>query len=146
MKYYLYDNLNESWSEELYTLQELLFMNNLDDTALLSSEDGQNTLTLGEAKDLQTKQVPDSKIDFPPIPTQPQVKLFSDDNKVATKLGKKEYKVVSIRNKRIDPMKLETILNGYAEMGYIVVSSTSAKVQEFTGFVTELTIILERDK
>lgn len=146
MKYYLYDNLNESWSEELYTLQELLFMNNLDDTALLSSEDGQNTLTLGEAKDLQTKQVPDSKADLPPIPTQPQVKLFSDDNKVATKLGKKEYKVVSIRNKWIDPMKLETILNGYAEMGFIVVSSTSAKVQEFTGSTTELTIILERDK
>lgn len=50
MKYYIYDNEACSWSEELYTLPELLVREDLDDSSFLATEDGMTTLTLGEAK------------------------------------------------------------------------------------------------
>lgn len=139
MKYYLLDSTTNTWSEELYTLKALLLMGNLDDSSILATEDGKKTLTLGEAKTTASVR-----------PVQEKVKMFTSSRPTAAGLGKKEYKVLSQKDKwysgKFDPALLEKALNDYAEMGYRVVCSSTASIQGFTGTREEMIIILERDK
>lgn len=139
MKYYLLDRVSNTWSEKLYTLQELLFMNDIDDSAVLATQDGQQTLSLGEAK--AASQVQD---------VSEKVKLFTVSRTAAPSSGKKEYKVLSQKDKwysgKFDPSMLEKALNDYAEMGYQVICSSTATIQSLTGAREEMIIILERDK
>lgn len=139
MKYYLLDSTTNTWSEELYTLKALLLMGNLDDSSILATEDGKKTLTLGEAKTTASVQ-----------PVQEKVKMFTSSRPTAPSPGKKEYKVLSQKDKwysgKFDPALLEKALNDYAEMGYRVVCSSTASIQGFTGTREEMIIILERDK
>ena len=145
MKYYLLDNASNCWSEQLYTLPELLFMSYLDDSSILATEDGQSTLTLGEAR---------ASRKLPPIPSTPptpeKVKLFTNNHPTTTGQGKKEYKVLTQKDKwyssKFDPALLEKALNDYADMGYRVVCSSTASIQGITGMREEMIIILERDK
>ncbi len=144
MKYYLLDRMTNSWSKTLYTLEDLLFMNTLDDTTLLATEDGKTPLTLKEA--METRPV---KL-FTEEPPQESVKLFTSSRPGTTGSGKKEYKVLSQKDKwyssKFDPELLEKALNDYAEMGYRVVCSSTATFQGFTGAREEMIIILEREK
>lgn len=121
-------------------------MNDLDDSSVLATEDGQTTLTLGKAK--AQEQV--GKQTLPPIPTAEKVKFFSSVRPTSSSQGKKEYKVLSQKDKwysgKFDPALLEKALNDYAEMGYQVVCSSTATMQGFTGTREEMIIILERDK
>jgi hypothetical protein len=59
----------------------------------------------------------------------------------------KEYKVLTQKDKwfssKFDPEKLEDAMNGYAEEGWRVVTTTTAVI---TGSREELITILERDK
>lgn len=139
MKYYLLDSTTNTWSEELYTLKSLLLMGNLDDSSILATEDGKKTLTLGEAKTTASVR-----------PVQEKVKMFTSSRPIAAGPGKKEYKVLSQKDKwysgKFDPALLEKALNDYAEMGYRVVCSSTASIQGFTGTREEMIIILERDK
>lgn len=139
MKYYLLDSTTNTWSEELYTLKALLLMGNLDDSSIFATEDGKKTLTLGEAKTTASVR-----------PVQEKVKMFTSSRPTAAGPGKKEYKVLSQKDKwysgKFDPALLEKALNDYAEMGYRVVCSSTASIQGFTGTREEMIIILERDK
>lgn len=139
MKYYLLDSIANTWSEKLYTLKALLLMDNLDDSAVLATEDGKTTLTLGEAKANESVR-----------PVQERVKMFTASRATSASPGKKEYKVLSQKDKwytgKFDPALLEKALNDYAEMGYRVVCSSTASIQGFTGTREEMIIILERDK
>lgn len=139
MKYYLLDSITNTWSEKLYTLKALLLMDNLDDSAVLATEDGKTTLTLGEAKANESVR-----------PVQERVKMFTASRATSASPGKKEYKVLSQKDKwytgKFDPALLEKALNDYAEMGYRVVCSSTASIQGFTGTREEMIIILERDK
>lgn len=139
MKYYLLDSIANTWSEKLYTLKALLLMDNLDDSAVLATEDGKTTLTLGEAKVNESVR-----------PVQERVKMFTASRATSASPGKKEYKVLSQKDKwytgKFDPALLEKALNDYAEMGYRVVCSSTASIQGFTGTREEMIIILERDK
>lgn len=139
MKYYLLDSITNTWSEKLYTLKALLLMDNLDDSAVLATEDGKTTLTLGEAKAKESVR-----------PVQERVKMFTASRATSASPGKKEYKVLSQKDKwytgKFDPALLEKALNDYAEMGYRVVCSSTASIQGFTGTREEMIIILERDK
>lgn len=139
MKYYLLDSITNTWSEKLYTLKALLLMDNLDDSAVLATEDGKTTLTLGEAKANESVR-----------PVQERVKMFTASRASSARPGKKEYKVLSQKDKwytgKFDPALLEKALNDYAEMGYRVVCSSTASIQGFTGTREEMIIILERDK
>lgn len=138
MKYFLLDSMTNSWSKELYSLEDLLFMNNLDDSSILATEDGKNVLTLGEAKKGIKQQV------------QNQVKMFTSSRSAATSSSIKEYKVLSQKDKwysgKFDPALLEKALNDYAKMGYQVICSSTASIQGLTGTREEMIIILERDK
>ncbi len=139
MKYFLLDSITNMWSEKLYTLEDLLFMNNLDDSSVLATEDGKTTLTLGEAKAANPIQ---------PVPGK--VKMFTSPRSTATGSRKKEYKVLSQKDKwysgKFDPDLLEKALNDYAEMGYQVICSSTATIQGLTGPREEMIIIMERDK
>lgn len=139
MKYYLLDSITNTWSEKLYTLKALLLMDNLDDSAVLATEDGKTTLTLGEAKANESVR-----------PVQERVKMFTASRATSASPGKKAYKVLSQKDKwytgKFDPALLEKALNDYAEMGYRVVCSSTASIQGFTGTREEMIIILERDK
>lgn len=151
MKYFLLDSITNSWSEELYSLEDLLFMNNLDDSSVLATEDGKMTLTLGEAKAAKPMQPVQKPVKmFTNQPPQESVKLFTSSRPSATSSGKKEYKVLSQKDKwysgKFDPELLEKALNDYAEMGYQVICSTTATIQGFAGAREEMIIILERDK
>lgn len=120
-------------------MEDLLFMNNLDDSSVLATEDGKTTLTLGEAKASNPIQ---------PVPRK--VKMFTSSRTAVTGSGKKEYKVLSQKDKwysgKFDPELLEKALNDYAEMGFQVICSSTATIQGLTGAREEMIIILERDK
>lgn len=134
MKYYLLNNVSNTWSEELYTLEEL---SHLDGSSVLATADGKRTLTLAEAK--ASTSAPVGK-----------VKMFTSSRPTATNSGKKEYKVLSQKDKwysgKFDPALLEKALNDYADMGYQVVCSTTASIPSLTGTREEMILILERDK
>ncbi len=62
----------------------------------------------------------------------------------------KQYKVLTQKDKwfsgKFDPDKLEQALNAYAQQGWSVVTSASAKVRAVIGGEREeMVIILERD-
>ena len=65
--------------------------------------------------------------------------------------GRKQYKILTQKDEwfsgKFDPESLERAINGYAELGWRVVSSVTAT---FPGFITgnreEMVIIMERDK
>lgn len=136
MKYYLLDRANNAWSKETYTLEEL---SHHDGSSVLAAEDGSKTLTLAEAKASAAVAAPAGK-----------VKMFTSSRPTATSSGKKEYKVLSQKDKwysgKFDPELLEKALNDYADMGYQVVCSSTASIPGFTGTREEMIIIMERDK
>lgn len=132
-------------------MEDLLFMNTLDDSSVLATEDGKTTLTLREAKAAKPAPPIQKTVKlFTNQAPQESVKFFTSSRPGATSSGKKEYKVLSQKDKwyssKFDPQLLEKALNDYAEMGYQVVCSSTATFQGFSGAREEMIIILERDK